>query len=171
MNIDFTLEGSPLSWQAIDDRVMGGLSKSELVLAPQGFSSFQGVVSLAQGGGFASVRAPLPQPFVEGSQALYVWVLGDGHRYKLVLRADGEWDGVSYQAAFQPPAGVWVEIRLSEAEFLPSFRGRPVAAPALVLRRVRQIGFMIADRQAGRFALGLKRLADTPSSPTGRDSG
>ncbi|NCA72146.1 MAG: CIA30 family protein [Sphingobacteriia bacterium] len=162
MNIDFTAEGSPLPWRAIDDRVMGGLSKSELVMTPAGFSVFKGVVSLAQGGGFASVRAPLPQSFAVGSKALYLQVLGDGRRYKLALRMDSEWDGVSYQAAFQPPDGAWTEIVLCDADFSPTFRGCGVSAPDVQLWQVRQIGFILADRQSGRFALGLKRLSDRP---------
>ena len=43
-------------WSAIDDRVMGGISASRLRSDESGHAVFEGEVSLASGGGFASVR-------------------------------------------------------------------------------------------------------------------
>ena len=57
-----------------------------------------------------------------------------------------------------PPA--WTTIRLPLAEFRPGFRGRAVPdAPPLDPARVRQVGLMIADRQAGPFALAIRSFA------------
>jgi hypothetical protein len=45
-------------------------------------------------------------------------------------------------------------------EFRPSFRGRAVPdAPPLDPARVRQVGLLIADRQAGPFALAMRSFA------------
>ena len=68
-------------------------------------------------------------------------------------------DGVSYQAAFvAPPA--WTTIHLPLGEFRPGFRGRAVPdAPPLDPARVRQVGLLIADRQAGPFALAMRSFA------------
>ena len=44
------------AWRAIDDRVMGGVSHSGLRHERAGHAVFEGDVSLAQNGGFASVR-------------------------------------------------------------------------------------------------------------------
>ena len=42
---------------AIDDRVMGGISRSRLRYDPAGHAVFEGLVSLEHHGGFASVRS------------------------------------------------------------------------------------------------------------------
>ena len=85
---------------------------------------------------------------------------GDGRRYKLNLRTDNSFDGVNYQVQFHPSAGIWTTCRPASADFLPSWRGKPVPdAPALDTSRVRQIGLMIADRQEGPFVLAVRSIA------------
>jgi monofunctional biosynthetic peptidoglycan transglycosylase len=50
-------------------------------------------------------------------------------------------------------------VQLPFSAFLPTFRGRRVpGAPPLDPARIRQIGFAIADRQAGPFALALRSI-------------
>ena len=57
----FDAAGSVADFSPIDDRVMGGRSASRLRHDPAGHAVFEGEVSLADGGGFASVRSrPLP---------------------------------------------------------------------------------------------------------------
>jgi hypothetical protein len=174
--LSFESAASVADWSAVDDRVMGGVSVSRLRhehagdAADRGYAVFEGLVSLAQGGGFASVRlTPGSRPLGVPSVAAYVLrVLGDGHRYKLNLRTDAAFDGINYQAAFTPPAGAWASLRLPLAAFEPSFRGRTVpGAPPLDPARVCQVGLMIADRQAGSFSLGLRSLhAEAPPAGT-----
>jgi NADH dehydrogenase [ubiquinone] 1 alpha subcomplex assembly factor 1 len=54
--VAFDGPASVLPWSAIDDAVMGGLSSSRLLFAAAGHADFIGTVSLANNGGFASVR-------------------------------------------------------------------------------------------------------------------
>ena len=50
-------------------------------------------------------------------------------------------------------------IRLPLSAFSASFRGRDVpGAPALNPACIRQVGLMIAARQAGTFALDIRRI-------------
>ena len=66
-------------------------------------------------------------------------------------------DGVQYQARFHPPRGEWAEVELPVARFVAVFRGRPVpGAGPLDPARIRQLGFMVSDRQAGPFELLLE---------------
>ena len=96
------------------------------------------------------------EAMVERIDAIELVVRGDGHRYKLNLRTDRGFDGVNYQAAFEPPAGQWATLRLSLDVFQPSWRGRAVPdAPPLRGARIEQVGLMIADRQFGAFALAI----------------
>ncbi len=144
------------AWSAIDDRVMGGVSRSALCFDPAGHAVFGGLVSPDNNGGFASVRAPVSPPPVGEIDAIELVVRGDGHRYKLNLRTDRGFDGVNYQAAFEPPAGQWVTLRLTIDAFQPSWRGRAVPdAPPLRGARIEQVGLMIADRQFGAFVLAI----------------
>lgn len=116
-------------------------------------------MSLQRGGGFASVRSAARVLGLPHSRACVIEVLGDGRHYKLNLRTDDAFDGVNYQASLKPPAGAWALLRLPLAAFLPSYRGRRVAdAAALDPADLRQVGLMIADRQAGRFALALRSI-------------
>ena len=86
-------------------------------------------------------------------------VLGDGRRYKLNVRTDHGFDGPSYQASFDPPAGAWTDMRLPIAEFRATFRGRIVpGAPPLDPAIVRQVGFVIADKQEGTFSLAVRSI-------------
>ncbi|HSD60501.1 MAG TPA: CIA30 family protein [Burkholderiales bacterium] len=148
--------GSVRGWSPIDDVVMGGVSSSRLRFDPAGHAVFEGVVSLENHGGFASVRAAPGDYAAPGAQVYLLSVRGDGKRYKLTLRADSDFDGVNYQSQFAPPAGQWAELRLAADGFRASFRGREVPAPPLDPGRVRQLGLMISGRQAGPFSLELR---------------
>jgi hypothetical protein len=147
-------------WNPINDSVMGGVSHSQLRYDPAGHAVFAGHVSFENNGGFASVRC---QPCDLGRKEVVAYLLevrGDGKRYKLNLRTDNGFDGVNYQARLEPPAAIWTTCRLACADFLPSWRGRPVPdAPPLDTARLRQIGLMIADRQEGPFALAVRSIA------------
>jgi hypothetical protein len=157
--VRFGAAASVAGWTAIDDRVMGGASGSRLRHDPAGCAVFEGVVSLDRGGGFASVRSPVLDLGAPGAAAYVLDVRGDGKRYKLSLRTDDAFDGVNYQAAFAAPAQAWTSVRLPVAAFRATFRGRdaPGALP-LDAARVRQIGLVIADRQAGPFALEVRSI-------------
>ncbi len=153
---------SPVSvagWSAIDDSVMGGVSHSRLRHDAAGHAVFEGVVSLANSGGFASVRSRPMDLGVSGAAHYCLEVRGDGKRYKLNVRADDAFDGVNYQARFEAAADTWTIVLLPLPEFRPTFRGRSVpGAPPLDPARVRQIGLVIADGQAGSFALQLRSI-------------
>jgi NADH dehydrogenase [ubiquinone] 1 alpha subcomplex assembly factor 1 len=88
------------AWYAIDDRVMGGVSASRMVLDPKGHAVFSGSLSLVNNGGFASVRSPVMASGGAGGSACLLTVRGDGKRYKFSIRTGSEFDGISYQAGF-----------------------------------------------------------------------
>jgi len=146
-------------WQAIDDRVMGGVSSSRLRLDAAGWAVFEGEVSLQNGGGFASVRASTRSLACPGAAGFGLTVLGDGRCYKFNLRTDDKLDGLNYQASFQPPAGVWHEVTVLVAAMKPTFRGQLVPrAPRLQPERICQLGWMVADGRAGPFALAIRQV-------------
>lgn len=152
--VDFSDEGTSSDWRPIDDVVMGGISHSALLPYSAGVASFSGVVSLERGGGFASVRTEPQHWQTAGARAFVLRCRGDGRVYKFTARVDDGFDGLQYQARFAPPRGEWAEIELPVADFVASFRGRTVAdAGPLPPAKIRQLGLMVSDKQAGPFEL------------------
>jgi hypothetical protein len=157
---DFADPAEAEAWAPIDDRVMGGVSRSRLRHDPAGHAVFEGNVSLERNGGFASVRS-VPAAFGRaGAQSAILETRGDARRFKLNLLTEDAFDGVNYQASFTPDPDRWQSLRIPLAEFRPSFRGREVpGAPPLDPARIRQIGLMIVERQAGPFVLAIRRIS------------
>ena len=107
----------------------------------------------------SSVRSRPQDLDAPGAICYVVEARGDGKRYKLTVRTDDAFDPVNYQAVFDAPVGIWTLAHVPLAEFRASFRGRPVpGAPALDPARMRQIGLMIAEWQAGPFALAVRSI-------------
>jgi hypothetical protein len=158
--LDFDDEADFSSWTPVNDVVMGGVSRSTFKPAEPGTARFAGTVSLENSGGFASVRTAPRAWNAAGAHAFVLRARGDGRTYKFTVRTDDGFDGIQYQARFTPPAGEWCEIRLALDSFSATFRGRVVpGAPPLDPARVRAVGFMISDRQAGAFELLVDWIA------------
>ena len=159
---DFTDPGAASAWHAIDDRVMGGVSRSTLRHDPAGHAVFEGNVSLEQNGGFASVRSSPDERGLSGAGICQIELRGDNKQFKLSLLTDDGFDSLNYQASFTPKGTDWQTLHLPLADFRASFRGREVPdAPPLDPARVRQVGLMIAARQAGPFELHIRRICLT----------
>ena len=140
------------SW-IVNDGVMGGVSQSSLRQDEDGMF-FEGVVSLENNGGFASMRSSVRFP--QGTQLIELIAKGDGKRYKLVLRTELA-PRVTYVADFIAlPA--WQTYRFNLSQFKSTFRGRDVNAPTLSFSDVIDFGILISNNQVGSFAIQLKTL-------------
>jgi monofunctional biosynthetic peptidoglycan transglycosylase len=151
------LDMSPGPWQAINDGVMGGISSGRMEQSGDGLR-FEGQLSLENNGGFASVRRPIDDDLSKAT-GVRLRVRGDGRTYQFRLRQDSRFDGVAWRAEFSTN-GDWQTVTLTFDEFIPVFRGRrvPDAGP-VVPAAIRQIGFMLADKTAGAFALEIRSVA------------
>ncbi len=165
---DFADPQAAQAWQAIDDRVMGGQSRSRLRHDPQGHAVFEGEVSLDRNGGFASVRSTPGKRGLAGAQVCLVELRGGPTPFKLCLLTDDGFDSLQYQAVFAPAAADWHSLCLPLAAFSARFRGRevPGAAP-LDPARIRQVGLMTVSRRAGPFALAIRRICLARPQPRG----
>jgi hypothetical protein len=148
---------SAQDWRVINDGVMGGVSQSQVDLTPEGLV-FSGEVSLANNGGFASMRSAARELRLERFAGLRLHLRGDGHRYQLRLRRSEQSGEVAYVAAFATTGEEeWIELPFGL--FQPRFRGREVAdAPPLDQSQIHHLSFLIADQQAGPFRLELKEI-------------
>jgi len=140
------------SW-IVNDGVMGGVSQSSLRQDVDGMF-FEGLVSLENNGGFASMRSSVRFP--QGTQLIELIAKGDGKRYKLVLRTELA-PRVTYVADFIA-LPTWQTYRFNLSQFKSTFRGRDVNAPTLSFSDVIDFGILISNTQAGSFAIQLKTL-------------
>ena len=154
--LDFE-DPAEIDWFApVDDAVMGGVSSSRLVQAGPGVAAFTGTVSLENNGGFASVRSRPRDWGMVGASALVLRVRGDGKTYRLNVRTPNTPSAFRFEAPLDLPAGAWHEAEVPIVALRAKAFGRPVPLvgppePG----RVRQLGFMISDRQAGPFRLEI----------------
>jgi len=157
--IDFLDADESGTWWIVNDGVMGGLSQSEFKLTGERTAIFQGNVSLENFGGFSSIRTN-PRSFeLENHQGLLVRVKGDGKKYQLRLYADNRFDDIAYQAYFQTKPATWLTIRAPFSEFVPVFRGRIINNFSPISpEKIKAIGFMISDKQAGPFKLEIDSI-------------
>ena len=157
--LDFTGDSHDIEWEAIDDRIMGGCSQSRPEYLRGIGLRFSGTVSLDNNGGFASIRSSQGCFDLSGSSGLKIRVCGDGKTYKLSLRTDLYYDGISYQASFATDAGRWQEITLPFDQFTPTHHGVTLTTVAAMdTAHVKSFGLFIADNQAGPFKLDISRL-------------
>ncbi len=158
--IEFNGSASEPRWVAVNDGVMGGRSQGGPALV-DGQLQFRGELSLANNGGFSSVRT-VGQAFdFSGATAVVLRVRGDGRPYQLRLSGAERYRGiaVSYGAEFATQAGQWIEVRVPLATLEPTVRGMRLEGPPIDLSSVREIGLLIGDKREGAFALDVDWIA------------
>ena len=151
--MDFTNPKTMRECWIVNDGVMGGTSQSALRQDTQGVY-FEGLVSLENNGGFASMRS-LAQ-FPQGAQLIELLAKGDGKQYKLVLRTALA-PRVNYAADFIAEPS-WQTHQFNLSQFKPTFRGQVIDAPTLSFADVIEFGILISNNQAGRFVIQIKTL-------------
>jgi hypothetical protein len=143
----------------VDDRVMGGVSRSHADVSPEGTTVFFGSVSADNGGGFCSIRSMGFTTSVQDYSLVCTEVYGDGHIYAIRLFSDEGSNGCAYEHRWQSSKESWSVIKCAFSNLTARFRGRDVPnAPPLNLQRITSIGFLIADRQFGSFSLSIRRI-------------
>ena len=147
---DFS-ENDLLSWNIVDDTVMGGRSRGSFKIN-NNIGEFKGYLSLANNGGFSSVRAYYPYDLI-GISSITLRVKGDGRKYNFRVRTNkNSW--ASYSHSFSTDSNTWQEITLNIQDFYPTYRGYNVQnVQRLSELLIREIGIMISDKNEGNFAL------------------
>ncbi len=154
--LDFDSAEEVALFSPVDDVVMGGVSSSRLSNAGPGVAVFEGMVSLDNNGGFASIRSRARAWDTRGAGAFVLRVRSDGKRYRFNVRTPGGPDAFRYEAPIEPPANEWAEVEIPLASFRAKAFGQPipgVGAPDPA--RIESLGFMISDKQAGSFRLEI----------------
>jgi NADH dehydrogenase [ubiquinone] 1 alpha subcomplex assembly factor 1 len=151
---DFSATSAEPTWIAVNDRVMGGVSRGGPKLI-NGSLHFRGVLSLENNGGFSSIRSGGPTRDLSAAKAIILRVKGDGRTYRLQLGTNAEFrrSRISYQAEFATQSGQWTEVTVPLSSLTPEFRGQKLPGPPLDRSRIEEIGLSLSDGNPGAFAL------------------
>lgn len=138
MIFDFTDPTVVSAWRAIDERVMGSVSRSARRHDPSGHALFEGTISLERNGGFASVRSSPGDRGLARAGTCHIEVRGDAKQFKLSLLTDDGFDNLNCQAGFAPAGSGWqtqqlppVQLHFSAACRLAERQRGEVCCPAL----------------------------------------
>lgn len=162
--IDFTHPNEQYMWTATNDNVMGGISTGRFIYDGQ-LSQFTGELSLANNGGFSSVNRRIELQSSEADTVELISI-GDGRTYQLRLTTWTNGYRVNYKHDFTTVQGERLNLVFHLSDFQAVFRGRLLNdAPKLDINEVKQIGFLIADKQPLPFALNLVQIQFLTSAP------
>jgi monofunctional biosynthetic peptidoglycan transglycosylase len=150
--------GPSLAWQVVNDGVMGGVSRGDTTLTPEGTLLFTGELSLAFQGGFASFRSRPTALGLQPGDALRLVVRGDGRIYSVNLYPERGPMAFSFRAALPTQADAESEVVLPLSDFRATQFGREVPGVTLEPGGITALGVMLADKRPGPFALEVRRI-------------
>jgi len=154
---DFTEADAAKQWQAINDGVMGGVSEGKFRITDVKTMEFLGTLSLANNGGFASVRSKSKKLGLETGDTLVAKVKGDGREYTLNLYPARSRTAFSYRATIKTKKGEWIEVKVPLDEFEATSFGQVVReAGAVKPEEVSSVGFLLGDKKAGPFKMEIE---------------
>jgi NADH dehydrogenase [ubiquinone] 1 alpha subcomplex assembly factor 1 len=154
--VDFALPNETKPWFPLNDDVMGGVSRSEIVATTSGTAIFRGVVSFENNGGFATVQTNFAQPVnLSTFRGLTLRIKGDTKRYGMYLRTNSR--SLVYQATFAT-SGEWQMVQLPFDQFKPTYFGRTVPGDPVDASIIRSMSVLIEYKQEGPFALEIAHI-------------
>jgi NADH dehydrogenase [ubiquinone] 1 alpha subcomplex assembly factor 1 len=160
MLIDFTDKKAGHQMNVVNDGVMGGLSQGAIEMTQNDSLLFKGNISLQNNGGFSSFRIAGKQWDLSPWKGIEILVKGDGRAYGLRATTDERFlrSSVSFTADFKTEEDQWVKLQIPFSAMKASWRGRKLDRnfdPA----QIKGLGIILADKQAGKFALEIKSIS------------
>lgn len=154
---DFNGEETAKQWQTVNDGVMGGVSDGRFRLTETKTMEFFGTLSLANNGGFASVRTKPKKLDLANGDTLVARVRGDGREYMLNLYPARSQVAYSYRSAVTTKKDQWIEVKIPLDKFEATSFGRVVKnAGAVKPADINSLGFMLGDKKSGPFKLEIE---------------
>ena len=156
---DFAGADAAKEWQSVNDGVMGGVSEGKFKITDKKTMEFFGTLSLANNGGFASVRTKAKKLGLEKGDTLVAKVKGDGREYHMNLSVPTFQIAYNYRAVFQTKKDEWIEVKLPLDKFEATSFGQVVKNAGQVKpTSVNGLGFMLSDKKAGPFKLEIESI-------------
>merc|ERR1719215_113616 len=140
-----TVYTADLAWEVTNDRVMGGISYSEVVTVNDGgtqVAKFFGTATTDSNGGFANSRAIFDEPVdFSACRGVELEVKGDGQRYVFDVQPSRGRRGTTYEVDIYPTAN-WkkIPVPFSSLTAQASFGSRARANPTLDASRIYSFG-------------------------------
>lgn len=161
-----------VEWGPLDDVVMGGASKSDLIPGKAFNGTWTGFTSTANNGGFAGIRTKLFQPPVDASRCrgFLLKLKGDGQRLKFIARDDDQWNGIAWSYSFDTKQNDAVEVKIPFAKLKPTrfakffeagapFNAKKVTGVQLTLSKFEYDGDLNKSFREGPFKMELQQLS------------
>jgi len=153
-------------WLAVNDTVMGGRSDGRFRINRYKNLEFFGNLSLANNGGFASVRTRPSSLHLKTGDSIVLKVRGDGREYSLNLYTPTRRMAFSFRTRFETKTDEWTTVTLPLSSFVATSFGRVVPNTPLEPERVSRIGIMLGDKKAGPFRLEIDSILVQSSGNT-----
>jgi len=156
---NFTNPENGKTWVNVNDNVMGGVSDGKFKITQDKTLLFYGNLSLANNGGFSSIRCRPTQLKLQKNDSICFLVKGDGREYTINLYTNKNLTAFSYRQSFQTKNNEWVEISLPLEKFIATSFGKviPKAEP-INPSEIESLGFMIGDKKPGAFQIEFKNI-------------
>ncbi len=155
--IDFGEKKGTGNWMVVDDVVMGGRSSGLFGLNNEGHAVFSGRVSLANNGGFSSVRCRMAPVNVSAFSCVLIRLKGDGKQYQFRVK-DKVNHAFSYIAGFAT-TGEWQTIQIPFSSMYPSFRGQKLNDPNFAGDTIEEMAFLIGNKKEQDFSLVIDKIS------------
>lgn len=153
---DFSASSDWSGWEIENDVVMGGNSTAKLLRNEQGNAVFQGMVSLENNGGFASVQYRFKTKDIAGYEKAVIRVKGDGKQYQFRIKADLR-ERASYVYTFNT-TGDWQMIEIPLGQMEPVYRGNKLNIPDFNADQIQEIRFLIGNGKPQNFRLEIDKI-------------
>lgn len=148
------------AWVNVNDNVMGGISNGRLKITPEKTLLFYGNLSLANNGGFASLRSLAKQLPLLKNDSISIQAKGDGREYTINLYTNKRLTAFSYKQSFKTKKDEWINLTFPLDKFIATSFGRPIPnAASIDPNEINSIGFMIGDKNTEPFQLELKDIS------------
>ncbi|MCO6042751.1 CIA30 family protein [Aeoliella sp. ICT_H6.2] len=162
--LNFENDEASKQWGTVNDGVMGGRSDGRYEITDDNMLRFFGTLSLANNGGFASVRSQQTEFGLVAGDNLVMRVRGDGRTYSMNLYTSARRMAFSYRASFETVKDEWVEVSIPVEDFVAMSFGRVVRNSPLDPTQVNRVGVVLGDKKAGPFELKIEWIKVSPAS-------
>ena len=156
---NFNTPESSKNWVSVNDNVMGGISDGKFKITQEKTLLFYGNLSLANNGGFASIRCLPAQLGLKKNDSIYFQAKGEGLEYTMNLYTNKRLTAFSYRQSFQTKNNEWVEISLPLEKFRATAFGKVIPKAELINPTdIESLGFMLGDKKPGTFQVEFKEI-------------
>ena len=159
LSYDFKTSGAGRDWRAINDGVMGGLSKGRLSLTDSSMV-FSGQLSFANNGGFTSFRAPFGDYDLSKFEKVTIRYRLSGPAFALMLESSDVFWLPHFRHVLSSTEGEWTEIDFPLSGVKQYQLNSPTGKTATKedLGKLIRIGFISSEKSTEPFSFEIDYL-------------